>query len=202
LPLFQQVLILAFDHNKDHLLDWAETIIGGDANNYVDGMAFHWYVGNNDRMLDGTYGYEKVNATHAFAPDKILLASEACSCPGVRLGDWLRAERLGHDVLFDLINYAQGWIDWNLLVDADGGPNHLKNFCDASLITLPGTGGAAGRGGRDRGSYFLVHAPSGWKRHLQSSFASTYVTMHVLSLSPTRIHPESNDVGYKPLSIL
>ena len=35
------VLILAFDHNKDHLKAWAETIIGGDTGNYVDGMAFH-----------------------------------------------------------------------------------------------------------------------------------------------------------------
>ena len=42
------VLILAFDHNKDHLLSWAETIMGGDTGpngGYVDGMAFHWYTG-------------------------------------------------------------------------------------------------------------------------------------------------------------
>ena len=31
----------------------------------------------------------------------------------------------GHDIMFDLANYAQGWIDWNLLVDHSGGPNHL-----------------------------------------------------------------------------
>jgi hypothetical protein len=48
---------------------------------YVDGMAFHWYSGN-DRLLDGTYGYEAVNATYHLAPDKILMATEGCSCPG------------------------------------------------------------------------------------------------------------------------
>ena len=38
------VLILAFDHNKDHLKTWTETILSKDAlsaDQYVDGMAFH-----------------------------------------------------------------------------------------------------------------------------------------------------------------
>jgi O-glycosyl hydrolase len=38
---FPQINILAFDHNKDSLLDWTKTIIGGDEGNFVDGMAFH-----------------------------------------------------------------------------------------------------------------------------------------------------------------
>jgi hypothetical protein len=44
------VLILAFDHNKDHLFDWAKTVMGGDTGpngGYVDGMAFHWYTGES-----------------------------------------------------------------------------------------------------------------------------------------------------------
>ena len=36
--------------------------------------------------------------------------------------------------MYDLNNHAQGWIDWNLLVDAKGGPNHLGNKCDASIV--------------------------------------------------------------------
>lgn len=86
-------------------------------------------------MEDGTYGYDALNASHHFAPEGVLLATEGCSCPGVDLGSWLRAERLGHDVMFDLQNHAQGWIDWNLLVDSQGGPNHLGNMCDAAMVT-------------------------------------------------------------------
>lgn len=85
-------------------------------------------------MEDGTYGYDAINASHHLVPEGLLIASEGCSCPGVELGNWLRAERLGHDIMFDLQNHAQGWIDWNLLLDHKGGPNHLKNFCDAALI--------------------------------------------------------------------
>ena len=47
----------------------------------------------------------------------------------------MRAERLAHDVLYDINNWAQGWIDWNLLVDSKGGPNHQGNVCDAPLVT-------------------------------------------------------------------
>ena len=134
-----EVLLLAFDHNKDHLFHWAKTMVDGTkkdktGKDYVDGMAFHWYAGENDRMLDGTYGYDALNLTHHYAKDKILLATEGCSCPGVNINDWLRAERLSHDIIFDLLNYAQGWIDWNLLVDSNGGPNHVDNMCDAPIV--------------------------------------------------------------------
>jgi len=134
------VLLLAFDHNKDHLFAWAQDIIGGDLGSkggYVDGMAFHWYTGSMDRLMDGTYGYDALNSTHHYAPNKMLLGTEGCSCSGVKVDDWLRAERLAHDVIFDVENYANGWIDWNLLVDSEGGPNHLGNNCDAPLFTLP-----------------------------------------------------------------
>jgi hypothetical protein len=127
--------ILAFDHNKDHMLDWANTILGDkDVAPFVDGIAFHWYTGSNDRLLDGTYGYNNINKTHYAYPDALLLGTEGCSCPGVELGNWQRAERHGHDVMFDLQNHASGWIDWNLLVDSAGGINHVGNNCDAPLV--------------------------------------------------------------------
>ncbi|KDO16813.1 hypothetical protein SPRG_17702 [Saprolegnia parasitica CBS 223.65] len=30
-----------------------------------------------------------------------------------------------------------GWVDWNLLLDHNGGPNHLANTCDAPLVLTP-----------------------------------------------------------------
>jgi glucosylceramidase len=35
---------------------------------------------------------------------------------------------------------AQGWIDWNLLLDERGGPNHLGNDCDAALMANVSSG--------------------------------------------------------------
>jgi glucosylceramidase len=131
-----EILILAYDHNKDILKSWTDMIMSNNQQNYVDGMAFHWYFYNEDRYLDGSYGYDSVNYSYHKAPNKILLATEGCSCPGVLIDNWLRAERIAHDIIFDMLNYAQGWIDWNLIVDSEGGPNHLGNECDASMVCL------------------------------------------------------------------
>ena len=34
----------------------------------------------------------------------------------------------------DLQHSTAGWIDWNLAVDEEGGPNWVKNFVDAPII--------------------------------------------------------------------
>ena len=36
-----ELLLLGFDHNKDHLEAWTHALLGGDAAEFVDGMAFH-----------------------------------------------------------------------------------------------------------------------------------------------------------------
>jgi len=129
-PTFEKevpdVKIMIYDHNKDHILKWASTIYSDPASaKYVWGTAFHWYSGD---------GFENLQAVYDSFPDKALLASEACNCPGVIIDDWTRAEAYGHDILGDLNNYAVGWVDWNLILDHEGGPNHLSNFCDAPMI--------------------------------------------------------------------
>jgi glucosylceramidase len=67
---------------------------------------------------------------------KILLATESCNCPGVAAGKdaWFRAQRYAHDIMADLNHWAHGWVDWNLILDDQGGPNHLNNTCDAPII--------------------------------------------------------------------
>jgi glucosylceramidase len=42
-----EVKILGFDHNKDHLVDWANTLMadGSASQSFIDGVAFHWYSG-------------------------------------------------------------------------------------------------------------------------------------------------------------
>lgn len=122
-----ELKVMIWDHNRDHVFEWAKTIFGDpDASKYVHGIGFHWYY-------DGFY--ENVKATYdTYGKDKFLLATEACHCPGVILGDYGRGEAYGKDIIHDLNNGAGGWIDWNILLDATGGPNHLGNNCDAPII--------------------------------------------------------------------
>jgi glucosylceramidase len=122
----QQLTTCGLDHNQTPVLN---------SDIYIP---FYLGYGGIDRLTDGTYGYENVRQSHNLIPEKILLATEGCSCPGIEFNGWLRAERVAHDILFDLQNFAQGWLDWNLLVDDKGGPNHLGNNCDASLLAVDG----------------------------------------------------------------
>jgi len=53
---------------------------------------------------------------------------------GPRIGNWERGEHYGHDILNDLESYAVGWMDWNMVLNLEGGPNHVGNLCDAPII--------------------------------------------------------------------
>jgi len=45
-----------------------------------------------------------------------------------------KAEMYAHDILGNLNAGICGSIDWNLLLDSNGGPNHVGNFCEAPLM--------------------------------------------------------------------
>lgn len=128
------VKIIGFDHNKDHVVQWAKVLYGdNDTKQYFDGIGVHWYGGLNTQHLD---------ATHAIAPDKFILATEACNCGGVVYQNdtvkwWSRAEKLAIDILEDIKWWSAGWTDWNLVLNTAGGPNHANNLCDANIIADP-----------------------------------------------------------------
>ncbi|KAL3669320.1 hypothetical protein V7S43_005697 [Phytophthora oleae] len=129
--------LMVFDHNRNNVQHWAEVIYNHPtASKYVDGMAFHWYEDGGERYMDGVAYPEHLNDTHFVNQSRFMLSSESSSCPGVAVGDeaWFRGQRYGHDIISNLNNFAAGWIDWNLLLDHTGGPNHKGNVCDAAII--------------------------------------------------------------------
>ncbi|KAG2502896.1 hypothetical protein JM18_009725 [Phytophthora kernoviae] len=129
------ITLMIFDHNRASVHQWAKTIYNHPtASQYVDGMAFHWY--DMERFMDGVAYHERLNDTHFVDKNRFMLATESCSCPGVAYGDdaWFRAQRYGHDIMTDLNNHVTGWVDWNLILDHKGGPNHQGNNCDAPII--------------------------------------------------------------------
>lgn len=122
----QQTKILVWDHNRDLLFHRAKTVFDDpDAAKYVWGAGFHWYV---------TDDFNHVNMVHEFYPDKKLLFTEGCLENGVHASDWSAGERYARSVINDLNHWAVGWIDWNLMLDTQGGPNHVQNYCSAPII--------------------------------------------------------------------
>ena len=47
------------------------------------------------------------------------------------------ANRYARDIIGCLNNWVDGWIDWNMVLDRQGGPNWFKNWCVAPVIVDP-----------------------------------------------------------------
>lgn len=126
------VRIIIYDHNRDHIYDRAKTVYSdSDANRYVWGIGFHWYVSQE---------YANVDRVFREFPDKRIIFTEGCIEGGPKPGQWDRGEIYAKSMINDFNSGASGWIDWNMVLDMEGGPNHAKNFCDAPVFADTKTG--------------------------------------------------------------
>ena len=156
-----QVKILGYDQNRgEELKDWANSMYKDDASKkYFDGMAVHWYASTYD------YFPEALQYAHDAAPEKHLIQSEACvdsEVPKWEDDSWYWAKestdwgwdwapekdkhlhpkyapvnRYARDIIGCLNNWVDGWVDWNMVLDRQGGPNWAKNWCTAPVIVDP-----------------------------------------------------------------
>lgn len=126
--------LIVWDHNRTLMYERARVMLDDPkAAQYVWGVGFHWYV--NDT-------YENVRRVSEAYPKAHLLLTEACLYPWDRakMNEWHWGERYGTSILRDLNNGAEGWTDWNILLDETGGPNHVQNFCYAPVHADTTTG--------------------------------------------------------------
>ncbi len=42
--------------------------------------------------------------------------------------------RYARNIIVSFNHWMSGWIDWNIVLDAEGGPNHVGNFCGAPIM--------------------------------------------------------------------
>jgi len=153
--------ILGYDQNRgEELNHWIDVMYKDDASlKYYDGTAIHWYASTYD-VFPASLQY-----AHEAAPDKHLIQSEACvdaeipkwkddawywSKEATDWGwDWASEEdkylhpkyapvyRYARDIIGCMNNWVDGWIDWNMVLDRQGGPNWFKNWCVAPVIVDP-----------------------------------------------------------------
>ena len=118
--------LVIWDHNRDVMVERSRTVLSDpDAAQYVWGTGFHWYNGDH---------FDEVQKVHDEFPDKELIFTEGCQEGGPHIGSWDLGERYATSIINDLNRYTVGWIDWNLLLDERGGPNHVGNYCSAPII--------------------------------------------------------------------
>lgn len=120
--------ILFYDHNRDYLFNRAKKeLIDENLYDYVAGIAYHYYTGDH---------FENLELFSETFKDKLLIHTEGCTgYSSFREQDDLNnAEIYAHDIIGDLNHYSNAYIDWNLMLDKKGGPNHVKNYCDSPIM--------------------------------------------------------------------
>ena len=56
---------------------------------------------------------------------------------GVKVEDhpiYTPVHRYARNIIVSLDHWLTGWIDWNIVLDHNGGPNHVGNFCGAPIM--------------------------------------------------------------------
>jgi len=126
------VKIVVWDHNRDHVFERARVIFDDpEASRRVWGAGLHWYSGDT---------FDNLQSVHELWPDKKLLFTEGCQEGGPHHGSWLTGERYAHAMIGDFNHWVTGWIDWNMVLDETGGPNHVGNLCSAPILADTRTG--------------------------------------------------------------
>lgn len=129
-----------WDHNRDRVVRRTidtMSVRGVEAD--VWGVGYHWYCCDK---------HENLSRLHELYPNLHILLTECCvelahdSTTGqeVSAGLWENGQRYARQIIDDLNNWSEGYIDWNLVLDEKGGPNHVGNFCEAPIM-LDGKGG-------------------------------------------------------------
>ncbi|MCF7925008.1 MAG: glucosylceramidase [Candidatus Izimaplasma sp.] len=123
---YPNINIIIWDHNRDIIVERADAVLSDKkARDFVWGTGVHWYVSE---------AFENLGKVHELHPDKHILFTEGCIEGGVHLGQWHTGERYARNMIGDFNNYCEGYIDWNLVLNETGGPNHVGNYCDAPII--------------------------------------------------------------------
>lgn len=127
----QDIKLIAWDHNRDLVYHRASTILSDpEAAKYVWGIGFHWY-----EVWTGAPIYENIQRVKEAFPDVPIMLTEACVYPfsWETFGQWQWGEKYGEAMIHDFNNGAVAWTDWNILLDEQGGPNHVGNNCFAPV---------------------------------------------------------------------
>ncbi len=118
--------LIIWDHNRDIMVERASTVLEDpEAAKYVWGTGFHWY---------GDDAFKNVKTMYERFPDHHLIFTEGCQEGGPHIGSWDLGERYARSMIHDLNHGTDAWVDWNLLLDIRGGPNHVGNYCSAPIL--------------------------------------------------------------------
>lgn len=115
-----------WDHNKERMYERAVAVLDDDTRGLVAGIAFHWYTGDH---------FDALRLVQDRFPGLDLAFTEGCVEYSRFDGDQLaNAQMYAHDIFGNLNAGMNLFLDWNIVLDEQGGPNHVENYCDAPVM--------------------------------------------------------------------
>ncbi len=159
---WEKIKILGYDQNRAGLKDWVNEMYRDEkSSKYFAGTAIHWYESTFEVFP------EDLQYAHKKDPTKHLIETEGCIDSEIPhwnddawywkkdATDWgwdwasekdkplhpkyAPVNRYANDIIGCLNNYVDGWVDWNMVLDTQGGPNWFKNWCVSPVIVNPET---------------------------------------------------------------
>ncbi|MFN6357882.1 MAG: glycoside hydrolase family 30 protein [Bacteroidota bacterium] len=151
------VKILGYDQNRAALKEWVDAMYRDvKSSKYFAGTAIHWYESTYEVFA------QELQYAHQKAPGKYIIETEGCIDSEIPRWnddswywekeatdwgwDWANVKekylhpkyapvnRYATDIIGCLNNAVNGWIDWNMVLNRQGGPNWFKNWCIAPVI--------------------------------------------------------------------
>jgi glucosylceramidase len=106
------------------------------------------------------------------------------------------AHRYARNIIVSLNHWMTGWIDWNIVLDARGGPNHVGNYCGAPIMV-------------DTVSGYVYYTPiyyllSQFSRSIRPGDVALQTETMVAGANPDALHASAsvNDGGLLSVQVL
>ncbi|XP_076646296.1 lysosomal acid glucosylceramidase-like isoform X3 [Halictus rubicundus] len=132
----KETRVLAIDDDRNVLPNWMETYYNNkEASKYTVGTAVHWY-------FDNLAPFTVLDETHDLDPSKIIIMTEASMGPtywgrSTIVSDmWDLGEQYFLNIIKHLKHWAVGWVDWNLVLNKEGGPTFNLTL-NAAIVINP-----------------------------------------------------------------
>uniref|UniRef100_A0A6G1S947 Glucosylceramidase n=1 Tax=Aceria tosichella TaxID=561515 RepID=A0A6G1S947_9ACAR len=148
----KHIKLIVHDDNRRFLMDYTKPILDERrVRQFVDGVSVHGYVDEEYKQMDYMYeNYKDIDKPPELAviaeklnirepDDWFVLPTELCSghlpfMAKALVGNWHRGIHYALDIIRSLQHSAAGWVDWNMVLDTEGGPGWLGGRLDAPII--------------------------------------------------------------------
>ncbi len=125
IPKLKETKLMLWEHNKDNLYNIFKNLY--ENNSKVKAVGFHWYTGSF---------FEELDLIRKNYPSILLFETEmCCGYSKYNKRKWVTdSEYYLNEIIGSMKHGLNAFIDWNLLLDFKGGPNHKHNFCKSPII--------------------------------------------------------------------